>query len=351
MSGINKFAVAGMALAVLTGCGSADSPRAGRSDTTTATTSSTTTATTSESAAPEGTSEGFADVVERVSPSVVTVRLQNGVGSGVVLKSDVVVTNAHVVGDAAEVDLEFADGEVARGTVLAVDSVTDLAVVQSQRKDLPVPEYQTDLPRPGDVAVAIGSPLGFQNSVTAGVISGLHRDIPGSAAETSSLVDLIQTDAPISPGNSGGALLDAEGRVVGINEAYIPPEVGAVSLGFAIPSGTVLDVTEQLLTTGRARHPYLGVSVGQLTPAIRQAFGVDAESGALVTAVDNGGPAAIAGLRPGDVITQVGDDPVSTVEDLLSALRRTRAGARVTVEFLRGSAEKQTSVAVGERAR
>jgi S1-C subfamily serine protease len=294
---------------------------------------------------------GFADVVERVSPSVVTVRLPNGVGSGVVLKPDVIVTNAHVVGNARDVVLEFADGEEARGTVLATDEVTDLAVVRSDRKDLPVPEYRTDLPRPGEAAVAIGSPLGFQNSVTAGVISGLNRDIPGSAAESSSLVDLIQTDAPISPGNSGGAPLDAAGRVVGINEAYIPPEVGAVSLGFAIPSGTALDVAEQLLTTGRAAHPYLGISIRQLTSAIQRSLGVQADSGALVTEVDGGGPAAVAGLRPGDVIVKLDGHQVKTVEELLSALRRTRAGAKIPVDYLRGGAQQQVSVTVGERAR
>ncbi|HEX2214532.1 MAG TPA: trypsin-like peptidase domain-containing protein, partial [Mycobacterium sp.] len=206
---------------------------------------------------------GFADLVERVSPSVVTIQLPGGVGSGVVLRPDIIVTNAHVVGNAREVTIGFADGINATGEVLAADDVTDLAVVRSERGDLPVPEYRSDLPRPGEIAVAIGSPLGFENTVTAGIISGLNRNIPDSAVASSSLVDLIQTDASISPGNSGGALLDADGRVVGINEAYIPPAAGAVSLGFAIPTSTVLDVTEQLLTDGRATHSFLGVSTSR----------------------------------------------------------------------------------------
>ncbi|MCV7415500.1 S1C family serine protease [Mycolicibacterium litorale] len=293
---------------------------------------------------------GFADVVERVSPSVVTVRLDNGVGSGVVLRPDVIVTNAHVVGTARDVDLEFADGEQARGVVLATDVPTDLAVVRSLRTGLPVPEYRTELPRPGQWAVAIGSPLGFQNSVTAGVISGLHRDIPGSAAQSQSLVDLIQTDAPISPGNSGGALLDAEGRVVGINEAYIPPAAGAVSLGFAIPSATALDVADQLLKNGRAAHPYLGVSITQLTPSVRRGLGVAVEQGALVTGVDRGSPAATAGVRPGDVITELDGNAVRSVEDLLSALRRSRPGAQVPMSVQRGRAQQQVTVTIGERA-
>ncbi|WP_232375267.1 S1C family serine protease [Mycolicibacterium baixiangningiae] len=293
---------------------------------------------------------GFADVVERVSPSVVTVRIDNGVGSGVVLRPDVIVTNAHVVGTARDVALEFADGEQANGVVLATDTVTDLAVVRSSRTGLPVPEYRVELPRPGDWAVAIGSPLGFQNSVTAGVISGLHRDIPGSAAQSQSLVDLIQTDAPISPGNSGGALLDAEGRVVGINEAYIPPAAGAVSLGFAIPSATAIDVSDQLLESGRAAHPYLGVSITQLTPAVRRGLGVSVEDGALVTGVDRGSPAATAGVQSGDVITELDGNAVRGVEDLLSALRRTRPGAQVPISVHRGSAQQQMTVTIGERA-
>lgn len=193
---------------------------------------------------------GFVEMVQRLAPSVVTVRTDGGLGSAVVLRPDVVVTNAHVVGDERDVTIVYADGTRSSGEVLATDRVTDLAVIRIERTDLPVPHFRTELPAPGEPAVAIGSPLGFQGSVSAGVISGLHRDIPGSAAQSQSLVDLIHTDAPISPGNSGGALLDNEGRVVGINEAYIPPDAGAVSLGFAIPSATVLDLTEQLLRDG-----------------------------------------------------------------------------------------------------
>lgn len=292
---------------------------------------------------------GFADLVERVSPSVVTVQRDGGAGSGVVLRPDVVVTNAHVVGESRDVTILFADGESSSGQVVGTDTVTDLAVVRTERQDLPVPEFRTDLPRAGELAVAIGSPLGFQNSVTAGIISGLHRDIPGSAAQTQSLVDLIQTDAPISPGNSGGALLDASGRVVGINEAYIPPAVGAVSLGFAIPAATVLDVTDQLLADGQATHPYLGISTGQVTAAIQRMLGVDAEQGALVVGVDPGAPAAAAGLRPGDVIVELGGEPVETVEDLLSELRQTQPGAEEKVVFVRGSDRQETTVTIGSR--
>lgn len=342
---VREAAVVGVSVAVLTGCAGTQSPPE-----TQTTTSAAASAPAPASPVP-APGAGFADVVERLAPSVVTVRIPDGVGSGVVLQPDVIVTNAHVVGSAREVVLEFADGEESGGTVLASDEVTDLAVVRSERAGLPVPEYRSELPRPGEYAIAIGSPLGFQNSVTAGVISGLHRDIPGSAAQSSSLVDLIQTDAPISPGNSGGALLDAEGRVVGINEAYIPPEIGAVSLGFAIPTSTVLDITAQLLDSGRAAHPFLGVSLGQLTPAIQRSLGVESDRGALVTAVDPGSPAAAASLRPGDVIVDLAGEPVQDVEDLLRILRSTRVGQQVPVTVVRGSDQQTVTVTVGERTR
>ncbi|WP_199177989.1 S1C family serine protease [Mycobacterium hubeiense] len=292
----------------------------------------------------------YVEIVEQVSPSVVTVQTDTGVGSGVVLRSDVIVTNAHVVGQQRDVTIVFADGVRSPGEVVGTDKVTDVAVVRTERTNLPVPPYRTDLPKPGERAVAIGSPLGFQNSVTAGIISGLHRDIPGSAASTPSLVDLIQTDASISPGNSGGALLDAQGRVVGINEAYIPPVAGAVSIGFAIPSATVLDVAEQLLADGTATHPYLGVSVGRLTPAIQQQLGADVDSGAVVLFVDPNAPAARAGVQHGDVIVELAGKQVHSVEDLLEALRQTEPGQQAPLVVVRGEERQQLTVTIGSQS-
>lgn len=228
------------------------------------------------------------------------------------------VTNHHVVKGNERVELLFADGARAQGRVLAGDRITDLAVIRSEHDDLPVPQYRTDLPAPGEAAMAIGSPLGFENSVTAGIISGLHREIPGSAQRTPSLVDLIQTDAPISPGNSGGALVDVKGRVVGINEAYIPPKAGAVSLA-------------------------------PLTPAIREQLGVEVTEGTVVIAVDGDGPAAAAGIRAGDIVVRVGDDPVRTVEDVLAALRATEPGRRLEIGLGRVGERIEVAVTVGTR--
>ena len=287
------------------------------------------------------------DVVEQLEPSVVTVRVGDGLGSGVVYRPDIVITNQHVVTDSRDVTIDYADGTSSPGTVLATDKIADIAVVRTARTGLPVPEYRTDLPRAGESVLAIGSPLGLENTVTAGIVSGVDRQIPGSAAQGRALVDLIQVDAPISPGNSGGALLDGTGRVIGINEAYLPPSTGAVSLGFAIPAATATNVADQLLADGTATHPYLGVSLGRLTPQIRDRLGVTAQQGALVVGIAPGGPAATAGLRPGDVITALAGHPVASVEDLAAALRGTEPGQQVPVTAARGAGQITPTVTIG----
>jgi len=292
---------------------------------------------------------GVADVAERLAPSVVTVRVPTGgLGSGVVYKTDVIITNEHVVGDATDVAIDFADGTSATGRVLATDAITDLAIIRSSRSGLPVPEYRVELPRPGDLVVVIGSPLGFENTVTAGIVSALNRQIPGSVSGGSrALVDLLQVDAAISPGNSGGALLDGSGRVIGINEAYIPPTAGAVSLGFAIPAATAVDIAEQLLADGTATHPVLGVSLRQLTPQIIEQLGTAVQEGALVLAVTPGGPAATAGVQAADVIVRLGERRVGSVEDLLGALRGTQPGQQVPLELVRAGTRQEVPVTIG----
>ncbi|GAA3398252.1 S1C family serine protease [Cryptosporangium minutisporangium] len=299
----------------------------------------------SVSVAPTGAS--IPDVVEVVEPSVVTVTAGESQGSGVVYRKDVVVTNQHVVGSARAVTLTLADGATVRGTVVGTDEIADLAVIRAARTNLPAAAIRSDLPRAGEVALAVGSPLGFENTVTQGIISGVGRQIPSEQTGGRPLVDLIQTDAAISPGNSGGGLFDAQGRLVGINEAYIPPAAGAVSLGFAIPSATVVDVADQLLTSGKATHPYLGVSLTELTDAVRNALGVDAEKGAVVVRVAAGSPAAAGGLRAGDVITMLGAETVEAVEDVYAALRTVDPGDRVDVVVQRGGDATTASVTLG----
>jgi S1-C subfamily serine protease len=291
------------------------------------------------------------DVAAKLGPSVVTVQVEGGTGSGVVYQADgLIITNEHVVRGSDDVQISFADGQQVAGTVKAVDAVTDVALVQAERKGLPPARFQTELPRVGSLAVVIGSPLGFENTVTAGIISGLHREIPGSATQGQSLVDLIQTDAAISPGNSGGAVVDAEGQVIGISEAYIPPQAGAVSLGFAIPAATVVDVAEQLDRTGRAQHAFAGLVPTAITPEIAGQLGMSTTDGVLVTQTVPGGPADEAGLRRGDVITAVDGDQTSTPEDFLAALRKHKPGDRLqfTVQTP-GQSSRTVQVTVTDR--
>lgn len=300
-----------------------------------------------------GEATGFAaipEVVNEVAPSVVAVRSTTGEGSGVVWSEDgIIVTNAHVVGAAEQVVVAFADGQRVPAEVVAVDTVVDIAVLDAEREDLPPATFADNLPEVGELAIAVGNPLGFENTVTAGIISGLQRSIPGSGVSTQSLVDLIQTDAAISPGNSGGALLNGAGEVVGINVAYIPPQARAVSIGFAIPAPTVVDVVTQLLDDGDASHAYLGFQPGRVTPQIAQQFGLDRQDGILVLDVSQGGPVARGGVEPGDVIVGIAGNAVPTLEALLAELRALEPGQQVDLTVVRDGEEQVLQVEVGDR--
>ncbi|MEZ5102416.1 MAG: trypsin-like peptidase domain-containing protein [Thermoleophilia bacterium] len=272
-------------------------------------------------------------IVARVQPSVVAILVEasqgRGEGSGVIWDDrGAIVTNNHVVEGATSVVVALTSGERLDATVVASDPVTDLAVVRVDRAGLPPASFAEDSPPLGSLAIALGDPLGFENSVTAGIVSGFHRSIP-SGGQTPALVDLIQTDAAISPGNSGGALVGADGRVIGINVAYLPPGTGAVSLGFAIPAATVLDVVPQLLESGRVEHAFLGIQPLPLTPELARSYGLSTERGVIVGSVEAGSAAARAGLEPGDIVVRLGGDELATVEDLYAELRRHRPGDRV----------------------
>ncbi|WP_240605993.1 S1C family serine protease [Planctomonas deserti] len=305
---------------------------------------------------PEGTSAGedeamsIPDIVRSVQPSVVTIFTEGGLGSGVVYHEDgLILTNEHVVRGNTRVEVAFADGQRVDGTVTATDPITDLALVQADREDLPAAEFASSLPVIGELAVVIGSPLGFENTATSGIVSGLHREIPGSASSSQSLVDLIQTDAAISPGNSGGAVVNGRGQIIGISEAYIPPSAGAVALGFAIPSPTATEVAEELIEDGTADHAFMGLVPGAITPQIAEQLGLTDTTGAIVLSVSNGGPAAAAGIRPGDVVTAIEGNEIGSPEDLLAALRQQDPGDRVTVDVRRGGDEESFDVTLTDR--
>ncbi len=279
---------------------------------------------------------------------------EEGVGSGVVYREDGhIITNDHVVENADEVNVAFADGSTERGEVVATDPSTDLAVVRVDRRNLPAARFGDSRKLVvGQLAVAIGSPSGFQSTVTSGVISGLGREVPAEytgGRQDASLVGLIQTDAAISPGNSGGALANRDGEVIGINVAYLPAETGAESIAFAIPSDTAVSVADQLIENGEAVHPYLGASLVDLTPETAQRFGVQVESGAVVVEVDPDGPAARAGISSEDVITAVGSTTVTSSGDVLATLRDHAPGDSVRLTILRSGGELRIEVRLGER--
>ena len=276
-----------------------------------------------------------------------------GVGSGVVYREDgYVVTNNHVIEGAGKVEVVFADGSREAAEVVGGDELTDLAVLQVDRNDLPAASFaDSGGLTPGQMAVAIGSPQGLQSTVTAGVVSGLNREFPAqlSGGEQGALADLVQTDAPISPGNSGGALANRDGEVIGINVAYVPPGSGAESLGFAVPSNTASSVANQLIENGEVAHPYLGVSLGDLTPEAAERFGLQAGSGAVIAEVSPGEPAARAGIEAEDVVTAVDSKEIESSGDLLSVLREYEPGETVTLTVLRNGEEVETGVRLGER--
>src|SRR5215203_1498081 len=215
--------------------------------------------------------EPVAKVASVLSPSVVQINVsgvrqtpygaqkEEGIGSGVIYRSDgYIITNNHVVEDSRDVEVAFADGSTERGQVVGMDPTTDVAVIRVDREDLPAASFASGDPIVGQTAVAVGSPSGFESTVTSGIVSGTGREVPAEytgGMQRTSLVDLIQTDAAISPGNSGGALADREGRVIGINVAYLPPgETGAENIGFAVPSDTAVSVADQIIKNGEAVH-------------------------------------------------------------------------------------------------
>jgi serine protease DegQ len=296
-------------------------------------------------------SDGFAaipGVVDDVEPSVVSVATDVAEGSGVIWSDDgVIVTNAHVVQGATEVSVVLASGARLPATIEARDQRFDLAVLRVERDGLPAARFQQVLPDVGELAIAMGNPAGFEQSVTAGIISGLHRSIP-SGGQTPALVNLIQTDAAISPGNSGGALVDGEGGVIGINVAYLPPTQGAVALGFAIPGETVVRVVEQLLEKGRVDYAVLGVrGLIPITPQLDQQFALGVDYGAGIEQIDPGSGAARAGIRPGDVIVSLDGKRIETVEDLFAELNQRRPGERVSVTVVRDGKRRRVTVVLG----
>jgi len=260
-------------------------------------------------------------------------RWERGTGSGFILSEDgIVLTNAHVVEGADEVDVRLKDGRVLPGKVLGTDSLTDVAVVRVEASGLPAaPVGQSASLVPGQWAIAIGNPLGLDNTVTVGIISALDRSSAQVGIGDKQRVRFIQTDAAINPGNSGGPLLNDRGEVIGINTAI---RANAQGLGFAIPIETAQRIADQILTRGRAEHPFLGVQMLDLNPTVRDrlneneelGFTVDRDSGTIVIGVLENSPAEAAGFQVGDIILRVNGVPVSSAAEVQEQVEQSQIG-------------------------
>ena len=313
-------------------------------------------------------SDAFATVAEHVSPAVVTLKVEakqempqifknpffrgqgrdergvvKGSGSGVIFRSDgAILTNNHVVEHATRITVVLKDGRNFKAKVVGTDPAVDLAVVKIDAKDLPTLTFaDSGKARVGDWVLAIGAPFGLDYTLTAGILSGKGRGSIGA----NEIEDYLQTDASINPGNSGGPLVDLTGNVLGINTMII----GGSGIGFAIPSNLARSVGEQLLSSGKVKRAWLGVSFQELTPELAKSLGKGDTHGALVADVMKESPAAKGGVRSGDIIEKVDQDPVSEGRDLLRAVLMRPVGSEVTLTVRRDGKTQPIKVKTVER--
>ena len=249
---------------------------------------------------------------------------QVGLGSGVIVSPEgFLLTNNHVIEGASDIDVQLTDGRSAPATVVGTDPESDVAVLKIALDRLPVMAFgNTDGLQVGDVVLAIGNPFGVGQTVTSGIVSALGRDHLG----INTFENFIQTDAAINPGNSGGALVDANGNLMGINTAIYSRSGGSMGIGFAIPTSTAKLVLEGIVTDGQVKRGWIGVEPNELSPELAETFGVQADHGVIITGVLQNGPAAQAGIRPGDVIVAVASQPVNNVAELLTRVAQLQPG-------------------------
>ena len=291
-----------------------------------------------------GTGMTYTEIVAKVRPSVVTIVTDLAEGSGVIYSEDgYIVTNNHVVEGASSVEVRFSDGGTAEAEIVATDATQDLGVLKVDGEDdlTPIDFGDSDSLQVGDATVAIGSPLGLEGTVTTGIVSALDRTMSlggeqQGAART--LSGLIQTDAAINSGNSGGALVDGEGELIGINTAIVTPSSGNVGLGFAIPSNTVQDVVQQLIENGSVEQGFLGVSVADIQG-----------DGAMVVEVEPDSPAAEAGLEAGDVIVSIDGTAVSGASEVAAIVQSTPSGTQIAIEYIRNDEQRTAQATLSSR--
>lgn len=335
-------------------------------------------------APPPGAPMSFADIVDAVSPAVVSIDVrqsvntnslreipgfedlpfdmpvpegeeapeapeQLGSGSGFFISADgYIVTNNHVVANAEEITVRLTDERELTATLVGTDPETDLAVIRVEGNNFPFVRFETEArPRVGDWVLAIGNPLGLGGTVTAGVVSAYGRQIDQS---TTPYVDYMQIDAPINRGNSGGPTFDIHGRVIGVNSAIYSPNGFSVGIGFAIPADVADRVTRQLIAGGAVQRGYVGISIGPVTEDVREALGLpDGTDGARVASVNAGGPAESGGLQPGDIVTGVDGQDIDDANDLTNRVGAVAVGETIRFDVLRNARRETISVRAATR--
>jgi S1-C subfamily serine protease len=298
-------------------------------------------------------SSAVTQAVDLIAPAVVRIDAGRGSGSGVIFTPDgLILTNCHVIDGAAHVRVVMADGRSLPADLVGDDADTDLAVIRADASSEPRLPWATfgdsRAIRVGQLAIAIGNPFGFQHSVTAGVVSALGRSLRSRTGRL--MDDIVQTDASLNPGNSGGPLVTSRGDVIGINTATIQPAQG---LCFAIASNTARYVAARLIRDGRIRRGYIGLA-GQTVPiprSIARANQLAVTSGVFVVSVEAKSPAATAGLHDGDVVLAFGGQPVTGVDDLHRLLTDARIGAATAMTILRSGARRQLTLIPSEKPR
>lgn len=280
--------------------------------------------------------EPIAYAAATVGPSVVLITTDEGLGSGVVYDNDLVMTNAHVVGTASTVTVRNSKGEALKGQVLGADTGTDIAVVRVTGLEAPVAKLSTTKPTVGQIAVAVGSPFGLEQTVTSGIVSAVNRPVDNDKGV---VVNMIQTDASINPGNSGGALANRGGEIIGINSSIYSQTGENNGIGFAIPISTAKRVADKIVSGQSIARAGLGLSGPSTSP--------NGDAGAYVQSVTGGGAADKAGIKSGDLIISVDGNPIHSFDDLRGTINAYSPGDTVTVQIIRNGTTQNVQVTLG----